>query len=184
MANFTIDITGTNAVLKRLNQLDTQLKKDIKNEVNASALKIQSDAKKLAPVNLGTLRNSIYLVEQSKDNNSYLFGVGASVSYAPYIEFGTGGKVSIPNGFEDYAIQFKNKKGGTFKEMVLALTEWVQKKGIASSGKGKNSSKSVAYMIALSILRKGLRPQPFLIPAFQNERKRLVANIEKLIKNA
>jgi hypothetical protein len=64
--------------------------------------------------------------------------------------------------------------------MLLALTEWVQKKGIAS---GKES-KSVAYMIAVSILRKGLRPQPFLIPAFELEKIKLKATIEKIIKDA
>jgi hypothetical protein len=39
-------------------------------------------------------------------------------------------------------------------------------------------------MIALSILRKGLRPQPFLIPAFEQEKPKLKLRIEKIIKNA
>jgi len=181
MPNITLNITGTTELLKRFEKLDAKAKTEIKNEINASALKIQSDAKKLAPINLGNLRNSIYLVEESKDNNKYVFGVGSSARYAPYVEFGTGGKVSIPNGFQDYAAQFKGKTNGTFKDMVLALTDWVQKKGI--TGKGKNA-RSVAYAIALSILRKGLRPQPFLIPAFEQEKSKLIQRIEKIIKNA
>jgi hypothetical protein len=64
--------------------------------------------------------------------------------------------------------------------MVKALMEWVEKKGIAS---GKQT-KSVAYIIALSILRKGLRPQPFLIPAFEQERPKLKLRILNIIKNA
>lgn len=180
MPSITLDITKIDSVNKRFAKLSEDVKTNIKNEVNASALKIQSDAKKLAPVNLGTLRNTIYLVEENKGSNEFIFGVGASASYAPYVEFGTGGKVSIPNGYQDYASQFKNKKGGKFKDMVLALTEWVLKKGIAS---GKQS-KSVAYAIALSILRKGMRPQPFLIPAFEAEKPKLIQRIEKILKNA
>ena len=180
MPSITLDIMNIDSVNKRFAKLSEDVKTNIKNEVNASALKIQSDAKKLAPVNLGTLRNTIYLVEENKGSNEFIFGVGASASYAPYVEFGTGGKVSIPNGYQDYASQFKNKKGGKFKDMVLALTEWVLKKGIAS---GKQS-KSVAYAIALSILRKGMRAQPFLIPAFEAEKPKLIQRIEKIIKNA
>lgn len=180
MPSITLDITKIDSVNKRFAKLSEDVKTNIKNEVNASALKIQSDAKKLAPANLGTLRGSIYKDEISKSPNEYMFIIGAAAKYAPYVEFGTGGKVSIPNGYQDYAAQFKNNKGGKFKDMVLALTEWVLKKGIAS---GKQS-RSVAYAIALSILRKGMRAQPFLIPAFETERPKLIQRIEKIIKNA
>jgi HK97 gp10 family phage protein len=180
MDAITFDIVGINKVMDTLHKFNKQTQQGIKDEVAASALKIQSDAKRNAPVNLGTLRQSIYLESEVKNDAQYTFKIGSSASYAPYIEFGTGGKVSIPKGFESYAAQFKVKSKGRFKEMLLALTEWVQKKGIAS---GKES-KSVAYMIAISILRKGLRPQPFLIPAFELEKIKLKATIEKIIKDA
>jgi HK97 gp10 family phage protein len=180
MPSITLDIANIGNVSKRFTKLSEDVKNNLKNEINASALKIQSDAKKLAPVNLGTLRNSIYKDEVSKSPNEYIVMIGSTAKYAPYIEFGTGGKVSIPNGYNDYAAQFRNKSSGKFKDMVLALTEWVQKKGIAS---GKQS-KSVAYAIALSILRKGLRPQPFLIPAFETEKGKLIQRIQKILKNA
>lgn len=180
MPSITLNIKGVNEVFSKFDKYSKIVQEDIKDEVAVSALAIQSNAKKLAPVNLGTLRNSIYLVEQNNGQNAFKFTIGSSVRYAPYIEFGTGGKVSIPKGFETYAGQFKTKSGGTFKEMLKALTEWVQKKGIAS---GKQS-KSVAYMIAVSILRKGLRPHPFLIPALEQELPKLKLRIEKILKNA
>jgi HK97 gp10 family phage protein len=180
MDGVTFDIVGINKVMQTLDKFDKQTQKNIREEVTASALSIQSNAKKNAPVNLGTLRQSIYLKSEVKNDANYSFTIGTSVSYAPYVEFGTGGKVSVPKGFESYASQFKVKSKGKFKDMVLALTEWVQKKGLAS---GKES-KSVAYMIALSILRKGLRPQPFLIPAFELEKTKLKDRIQKIIQNA
>jgi HK97 gp10 family phage protein len=177
MSSFTFDIGNLSEVIKKLNTLDNKVQKEVKDEIAASALNIQNGAKKLAPVNFGQLRNSIYLKEQ-KIENGIVFTVGSSASYAPYVEFGTGGKVSIPNGFEDLANSFKGRKSGTFKDMVDALTLWVKSKGI---GGGKD--KSVAYAIALSILRKGLRPQPFLIPSFETEKPKLIKNILNVLKN-
>ena len=180
MASITIDIKGMSEALGKFDKYGKTVQAEIKDEVGASALKIYSDAKRLAPVNLGTLRNTIFIESVSPAANKFMFTIGASARYAPYIEFGTGGKVSIPAGYESYASQFKTKTGGTFKEMVKALMMWVEKKGIAS---GKQT-KSAAYIIALSILRKGLRPQPFLIPAFEQERPKLKLRIEKTIKDA
>jgi len=177
MGGFTFDITNISEVLGKLQSFDKKVQQDVKNEVNASALNIQSGAKRLAPVNLGQLRNSIYLKEQKVDKG-FVFTVGSNASYAPYVEFGTGGKVSIPAGFEQLASGFKGKKAGTFKDMVQALTLWVRRKGI-----GGGNDKSIAYAIAINILKKGMRPQPFLIPSFETEKPKMINNIKKAIEN-
>jgi HK97 gp10 family phage protein len=195
MASITIDIKNIDKVLNDFKALDKNIAKGVKDVVNESALNIQSEAKKLAPVNFGNLRNSIYLKEFA-ENGGFVYSVGAGVKYAPYVEFGTGGKVSIPNGYADYAMQFKGKTGGKFIDMVRALAEWVSKKGISGTYSVKTQRRtrnkstqnkqnmSVAYAIAISILKKGLRPQPFLIPAFEQERPKLVSKIQNVIKNA
>jgi HK97 gp10 family phage protein len=177
MPKFTFDIANLSDVLKKLDTLDGKIQQDVKDELNASALNIQSGAKRLAPVNFGQLRNSIYLKEQNVEKG-IVYTIGASASYAPYVEFGTGGKVSIPAGFEELASGFKGKKAGTFKDMVEALTLWVKRKGI-----GGGNDKSIAYAIAISILKKGMRPQPFLIPSFEAEKPKLIKNILNVIKN-
>jgi HK97 gp10 family phage protein len=177
MGGFTFDITNISEVLGKLQSFDKKVQQDVKDEVNASALNIQSGAKRLAPVNLGQLRNSIYLKEQKVDKG-FVFTIGSNASYAPYVEFGTGGKVSIPAGFEQLASGFKGKKAGTFKDMVQALTLWVRRKGI-----GGGNDKSIAYAIAISILKKGMRPQPFLIPSFETEKPKMINNIKKAIEN-
>jgi HK97 gp10 family phage protein len=195
MASITLDIQGIDTLLSNFKNVEKKVADGVKDVVNESALKIQSDAKKLAPVNLGNLRNSIYLKE-SAENGSFVYTVGAAASYAPYVEFGTGGKVAIPTGYADYAMQFKGKTGGKFIEMVKALAEWVSKKGITGTysvktqrrtGSKTTQSKqnmSAAYAIAISILRKGLRPQPFLIPSFEQEKPKLVKKIKDIINNA
>lgn len=171
--SFSVNLQGIKEVENALKNLDVSVKKDLSNEINASALKIQSDAKRLAPVNFGQLRNGIKL---EKDTD-LTFSVNSYASYSPYVEFGTGGKVSVPADFQAYAQTFKGGKGGKFKDMVEALTLWVKRKGI---GNGKND-KGLAYVIALNILRKGLRPQPFLIPAYEQEKPKLIKRIKDLL---
>jgi HK97 gp10 family phage protein len=195
MSDITLEVTGINDLLKKYDKLSKTIQKEVKDAVNESALKIQSDAKKAAPVNLGSLRQSIYLKE-SVAPDAFVYTVGVAASYAPYVEFGTGGKVKIEPGYENYAQSFKGRKGGSFKEMVMALAEWVAKKGIVGTysiktqrrtgGKSTQSKQnlSAAYAIAISILKKGLRPQAFLIPAFEQEKKNLINKIENIFKHA
>lgn len=169
---FVVNLSGMDKIQKALQNIDKNLKVEVSNEINASALKIQSSAKRLAPVNFGQLRNGIAL---TKDND-LTFTVESKASYSPYVEFGTGGQVSVPADFDAYAQQFKGGKGGKFKDMIEALMLWVKRKGIS----GKND-KSTAYLIARSILRKGLRPQPFLIPSYQEEKPKLIQRLKKLL---
>ena len=74
---------------------------------NSTADSITSDAKQRAPVDLGQLRQSIGNTTASIGNNRSL--IFANAPYAAYVEFGTGGAVSIPKGFDQLAIKFKGK---------------------------------------------------------------------------
>ena len=42
-------------------------------------------------------------------NNGFTARLNANADYAPYLEFGTGGLVDIPKGFEKLASEFKGK---------------------------------------------------------------------------
>jgi hypothetical protein len=56
---------------------------------------------------MGYLRNSIVL---DGELGSLTYNVEARMPYAAYVEFGTGGKVSIPTGYEEYAALFKGTR--------------------------------------------------------------------------
>ena len=193
--NISFNITGLDKIFANIDSMSDKIKTDIALEMNSSALNIQSNAKKNAPVNMGGLRNSIQLTEEIGGGKLF-YSVGSKLNYAPYIEFGTGGKVTIPSGYDNFASQFKGKSGGTFKELVLAIMDWVKKKGITgtysiktqrrtgSKATQSKENQSVAYAIALSIIRKGLRPQPFLLPAFESEKPKLITKIKQILSNA
>jgi HK97 gp10 family phage protein len=193
MAGFALNLTGLPNLMDRLKTIEDNLTKGVAEEISASTLKIERDAKRNAPVNLGTLRRSIHA-------ESLLNGLTGKVivdaSYAPYVEFGTGGKVSVPSGYESFAMQYKGGKSGTYYDFLLAIIEWVKRKGITPKDSvysvktqrriGSKSQKfdqdvRMAQSIAFSILKKGIRPQPFLIPAYEQEKPKLFNRLKKLL---
>jgi HK97 gp10 family phage protein len=102
---FVVNLSGLKDIQDSLKAIDGKLRQDVGDEINASALNIQNSAKRLAPVDLGFLRNNIALVPIG----DLTFAVEARAKYSPYIEFGTGGEVNVPAGYEDLAIRFKGK---------------------------------------------------------------------------
>ena len=102
---FGVNLTGIKEVENALKVMDMHLRQDVGDEINASALTIMSSAKRLAPVDLGFLRGQISI----EPVNDLTFEVEAKAKYSAYIEFGTGGEVRIPAGYEDLAILFKGR---------------------------------------------------------------------------
>lgn len=184
-----MDLSGIPRLEKKLEEIKNNVSTELAKEISASTLRIEKAAKRLAPVNMGTLRQSIHAT--SKDKLTHYVEVGAS--YGAYVEFGTGGKVSIPAGYEDYAATFKGSKGGSLDDMIKALTLWVKRKGLAgtyspTTGRRQGGTKlklsqdeKLARFLAIKILRNGIRPQPFLIPAYEAEKPKLMDKIKKIL---
>lgn len=94
-----------NNVLKSLKKFGEEADKLIQDTTVAVASEIEADAKRLAPVKDGFLRNQIFTQEKDK----YNYEVVAGAYYSAYMEFGTGGLVDVPEEMKDIAIQFKGK---------------------------------------------------------------------------
>ena len=101
----TAKIDGIKAIQDKLNELSKESQQGLANEINNSALNIQRNAKRNVVVDNGFLRGSIGL----EPINELTYTVEAKAKYAPYVEFGTGGLVDIPAGYEQYAAIFKGK---------------------------------------------------------------------------
>jgi HK97 gp10 family phage protein len=193
----TFSINGIDKLKERLKAMDQKVKDALAMELRESAMKIQKEAKRNAPVDMGTLRNSIYM-DYDYQKNKLTYSIGASASYAPYIEFGTGGSVKVPAKYSSYALTFKGKSanGGSLDEFMLAIMDWVKRKGITgtysvktqrrtgSRGSRMSEDFDVAFAIMLKILKKGINPQPFLLPAYEAEKVNLVKKIKQAIKDA
>lgn len=188
-AGFSMDLSGIPQLKAAIEGIEKQATQGLSDELAAGVLAIQKSAKRKAPKNLGTLAQSI-----SFSGSGLTWETFSTVDYAPYVEFGTGGKVSIPSGYEQFAGQYKGRKGGTMKEFIKAIALWVKRKGITGTYSVKTKKRTgskrsresedmaAAWAIAIAILRNGIRAQPFMIPSYEEERPKLMKRLKERFK--
>jgi HK97 gp10 family phage protein len=104
-----INVFGIDKLIGDLKAYSEKVEKGIDNAVKEAALNTETNAKMDCPVDMGILRNSIH-TEAFQDATGQGYEVLTLVEYAPYVEFGTGTRVSIPTGYDEYAAQFKGSK--------------------------------------------------------------------------
>lgn len=102
-------VKGLAATLKKLDALGKNLDNEVENIVEDNAREMERKAWRFAPIDTGKLRQSI----RAYKVGDLTWRVGANTTglapYAPYIEFGTGGLVSVPAELRDVAIKFKGR---------------------------------------------------------------------------
>lgn len=196
MKGFTVNIKGFQEVKEDLKNIPKLVESEVQKRLNEFGLKTVNDAKRLAPVDEGHLRNSISFVKQKLKVN-----IVVAANYAAYVEFGTrkfaaSYVASLPQDWQKFAAKFKGAAGGgNFEDFVMRIMDWVKRKGISgtysvktkkrtkASGTGQDfEDAEVAYGIALSIIRKGTRPHPFLFPAIEKNKIELVNELKELFK--
>ena len=93
------------------------------------------------------------------------------------------------------AVEFGRKAGSTppIGDMVQGLQSWVMKRGLADTNTAGGNRRarggdffrrvrSIAFLIARSIGKKGTKAQPFLYPALRNNEHHIQSAIEAAIK--
>lgn len=103
-----VSLQGIKGLEKAIKGKSEALVKGVDMEIKASVIEINQKQKSLAPVDFGVLRSSLKWAKTAPMTFE-LVSSGAGSSYAPYQEFGTGGLVSIPQGLEAEAAQYKGK---------------------------------------------------------------------------
>jgi HK97 gp10 family phage protein len=133
------------------------------NAMRRATLLVQRSAKPLAPVDTGRLRASI--TPEVRAMGATVEGVvGSNVTYAPFVELGS--KPHFPP--------------------IAAIMGWVHRQGMAgmysirshrrvgSKATQASEDRSVAFLIARSIARRGGKAHPFLQPAFEENAEPIV----------
>lgn len=103
-----MNIKGLNTVISDLRRYGKEAEKDIAGVTELSARKIEGYAKSNAPTDFGKLGQSIQAVKDTPTNWKIEAG-GVLAPYAPFVEFGTGGLVDVPQELQEQAIKFKGK---------------------------------------------------------------------------
>lgn len=139
----------------------------IADKVNTVAFAIHRDAianiDKNKTVDTGILRSKTQVDIATAKNPIAL--VYSGTDYAPFVEFGTKSKVSVPAELKSYARQFKGSKKGSFDELLKKIEKWANRKGLP---------REAVFPIALSIARNGTSAKPFLFPAYFKNRKNFI----------
>jgi HK97 gp10 family phage protein len=142
-----MEIKGLNTVLANIRKYGKEAEKDIEGVTELVARNIEKNAKNYAPANFGKLGQSIQAVKDTPLNWKVEAG-GIIAPYAPFVEFGTGGLVDVPNELKDQAIKFKGKgikqvnlrpKPYLYPALLQGRTEYLDKlkKVLEKYGKAK-----------------------------------------------
>lgn len=89
-------VKGLDELLATLSSLGGDIKESSRKGLERGAKKIQKNAKLLAPVDTGHLRNSIKTKSETTQDGAEA-QVYTNLEYAPYVEFGTGQKGAESN---------------------------------------------------------------------------------------
>jgi hypothetical protein len=196
----TLKLEGVDGVLKEIARFRTGIKTEVDDLLQEAANEVVTRAKLAAPSNFAELKNSI----QQKREKSLKYLIFANAYHAPYIEFGTRGKVSIPAEMQEVAAEVKGRsKRGNWETFIADIKVWMKKRGVGGtviaqvkSGKRKGQFKraskkaqsdyidNVAFLIARSIYKNGISPQPFLYPSFLSVKGKLINDIRVAVEKS
>lgn len=165
-----ISIEGLDKLNKLLDSIDRRSESNLMQEFKAIAEDISTDARMLAPVQDGRLRNSIDW-RVTKDNRAVAGEVFSQLNYARYVEFGTG---------------IKGAEAGLVRDGVN-LTYTMQPWVIPASKMSKETAEQYHFIPikkngeVIGYLCHGAKPHPFLYPALQQNKDKIVKISKKAV---
>lgn len=186
-----ITIKGLNELLKKIDRFDVALNKEVDRAIEEGANIMNSEAQRNIHENGLVNEGALLAGQQVVKGEGRGYSVTNTVYYSAFQEFGTGARVRVPNGWEQVAAEFKGKSNGNFDDFLESISNWVRLKGIdpgVRTGERMGSSRTgytnVVYAIALSIWKNGLRPRPFLVPAFNKVSPMILQDVQDVINDA
>ena len=159
------ELRGADRLIAKCRKLSSKQVDDIvlKAVRNASKRVIQADAKKLAPVNNGELRNSIK-TRVKVENGKAVGEVFTNLHYAPYVEFGTGpkGQASHSGISPEVSVSYRSSPWYVHEDQIDVGPYHFQKIGELYKMYGQPA-------------------QPFLYPALRDNKERVTKNISNYV---
>ena len=119
-------IRGITSVTARFQRLSKQAELQVKSSVVRNTDQIYAEAVANVPVLDGYLRGSGNTSYQDNQLTGIVAFGGNAAPYAPYVEFGTGSGVVIPQGFNDFAMQFYVNGKGTMKAQPFLIPAYLK----------------------------------------------------------
>ena len=122
-----IKLEGNQAFFNKIKNFGKDSEEIVKEELTVTLDEIYNQALRDAPADMGGgggIRGSGYKDQRGLDGE-----VGFKNEYAPYVEFGTGTKVQIPQGLEEYAMTFYVNGKGRLQASPFLFPAWFKESG-------------------------------------------------------
>lgn len=107
MISVKADGASIRGVINDLGKYDKEKKTAIEREIKSSAVNMRTrallNARRYPIYDQGGINQNFFF----EKNKVMTYSVGNNMRYAPYIEFGTGTTVDVPEELSEYAMQFK-----------------------------------------------------------------------------
>ena len=97
-----MSVTGVNSLIRRLRRLPQDLERQIEAVIETNAREVERSAQRFAPVDTSELKSSI----SAEGTGNLSWRVIVRANHGPYIEFGTGGLVRVPDELREIASRF------------------------------------------------------------------------------
>lgn len=178
-----IEVRGLPNILQAIYNLEDAVRDELDAECLAAAYEMNAEASENISNDTrgydgGSLvDNGELLAKQQvvEDRSAHEYLVVNTAFHAPFQEFGTGARFDAEPEFRAIAAQFKGIKNGNFSDFLAKIREWCVRKQIDPDN---------AWIICVSILRNGLRPRPFLQPAYYKVQPVLIKRLKTIISEA
>lgn len=163
----TIELRGQEALKRDFAKMSANKKAEAVYLIHRTSLEIMNDAKTACRTDMGLLRASIRPTFYQSGLTAY---IGSDVKYAAFVEYGTGplgastNRQHLPDGYV-------HGSSGKMPPLIL-IREWCKRVGI---------DEKLAFVIARSIGRHGLKARPYLGPALEKHRAEFLAYLRKII---
>ena len=180
---------GFDQYLNRIKAASKELQAEVAAEIQLAGVQFRDLAKRDLIAQRGDTGGLVNSITTRVDNISEVT-VSAEKYYAPFIEFGTKGKYRPIPGTEDIAAQYKGFSRGNFTQFLEAIKAWVKRKGIGRTynvqtrrkvRQSKDELDSIAFAIAMSIIKKGIEPTPFFFKQITPVQQSLNKRIESIL---
>lgn len=114
-----ITVNGMSKLIAKTKNLPNEVATSLAEGVNQAAGIVEGSAKRLCPVDTGTLRGSIHITKRATANEA-VAAVGTSIEYAPYVEFGTGVRGQATNRNTNVSVSYASDRAGQVAQPYLA----------------------------------------------------------------
>ena len=115
----SITLNGMSELQAKTDKLPDKIMESLAKGVNQAAGLVEGSAKRLCPVDTGTLRSSIHIMKHATATEPKAI-VGTNIEYAPYVEFGTGVRGQSTNTNKNVSVSYSSDHAGQVAQPYLA----------------------------------------------------------------